>query len=163
MASAAYLEVSISAQSISAWNRRNDLIGKYPVSTASNGIGQQNGSFRTPIGQHVVRAKIGQGVPLNTVFRGRRPTGEIYSEALRRSEPERDWILTRILWLSGREIGINRLGNVDTMRRFIYIHGAPDKYEMGIPRSRGCIQMRNKSLLEIFDMTPVGTPVYIHA
>ena len=160
---AASLEVDIGTQSLSAWNRERTLIERYPVSTAANGTGQQKDSLRTPLGHHVVRARIGQGMPRNMVFRGRRPTGEIYSEALGRSEPGRDWILTRILWLSGLQIGINRLGSVDTMQRFIYIHGAPDEYRMGIPRSRGCIQMRNPDLLEIFDMTPVGTPVYIHA
>jgi lipoprotein-anchoring transpeptidase ErfK/SrfK len=108
-----------------------------------------------------VRAKIGTGCPVNTVFKGRRPTGEIYSPALRREHPGRDWILTRILWLSGRQRGFNRLGDVDTMRRFIYIHGAPDDDEMGVPGSHGCIKMRNGDVVELFDLVTAGTPLDI--
>ena len=108
-----------------------------------------------------MRAKIGAGQPLNTVFVERRPTGEIYTPQLAARCPDRDWILTRILWLSGREPGFNRLGRVDTMRRCIYIHGSPDSTEMGKPGSIGCIRMRNRDIVELFDLTPVGTPVEI--
>ena len=131
------------------------------VSTAANGAGEAMGSGCTPRGAHVVRAKIGAGCAPNTVFVGRRPTGEIYTPELGRQFPERDWILTRILWLSGREAGRNRLGNVDTMRRYIYIHGTPDDTPMGVPGSHGCIRMRNAELLELFERVPAGTPVYI--
>jgi lipoprotein-anchoring transpeptidase ErfK/SrfK len=95
------------------------------------------------------------------VFVGRRPTGEIWSEALTREHPERDWILTRILWLSGLEKGFNRLGDVDTMRRYIYIHGMPDSEPCGVPASIGCIRMRNADIIELFDRVAVGTPVII--
>lgn len=131
------------------------------VSTSKYGAGERNGSFRTPRGRHIVRAKIGAGAPLGAVFRARRPTGEIYSPALAAEHPERDWVLTRILWLSGTEIGRNRLGEVDTMRRYIYIHGAPDEAPMGVPSSIGCIRMRNAEIVELFDLVPVGTPVEI--
>lgn len=133
----------------------------YLVSTSKHGAGERNGSFRTPRGRHIVRAKIGGGAPLGAVFRARRPTGEIYSPALAAEHPERDWVLTRILWLSGTEIGRNRLGEVDTMRRYIYIHGAPDEAPMGVPGSIGCIRMRNAEIVELFDLVPVGTPVEI--
>jgi lipoprotein-anchoring transpeptidase ErfK/SrfK len=133
----------------------------YAVSTSKHGAGEVRGSFKTPRGRHVVRAKIGGGAPLNAVFRGRRPTGEIYSEALARANPDRDWILTRILWLSGTEIGRNRLGAVDTMRRYIYIHGAPDTEPLGIPSSIGCIRMANRDIVELFDLVPAGTIVDI--
>lgn len=119
-------------------------------------------SYCTPLGKHRVRAKIGAGEPVNTVFRGRRPTGEIYQCGMRESEPGRDWILTRILWLSGLEAGFNRLGDVDTMRRYIYIHGCPDEVMLGHPGSRGCIRMRNSDVVELFDATPIDTPVLIH-
>jgi lipoprotein-anchoring transpeptidase ErfK/SrfK len=109
----------------------------------------------------VVRANIGNGQPVNTVFVRRRPTGEIYTPALGERYPERDWILTRILWLSGCEPGFNRLGEVDTMQRFIYIHGSPDSVDMGKPGSIGCIRMRNDDLLELFDLVVPGTPVEI--
>lgn len=133
----------------------------YSVSTALKGAGEQKGSEQTPRGRHVIRAKIGDGVPLRAVFRGRRPTGEVWSEDLSASHPGRDWILTRILWLSGCEPGLNRLGTVDTMQRYIYIHGTPDTEPMGTPLSHGCIRMRNEDLVELFDWAPVGCPVEI--
>lgn len=133
----------------------------YPVSTSRYGPGEEEGSFRTPRGRHVVRAKIGAGAPLGAVFEGRRPTGEIYSARLAAANPGRDWILTRILWLSGAERGRNRLGPVDTMRRYIYIHGVPDTAPMGVPASRGCIRMRNADIVELFERVTPGTVVDI--
>jgi len=134
---------------------------RYPVSTARNGLGETNGSFCTPRGRHIVRAKIGAGQPLGAVFVRRRPTGEIWSPELHAKYPGRDWMLTRILWLSGCEVGRNRLGEVDTMRRMIYIHGAPDSAEMGKPGSHGCIRMRNQDVAELFNLVPPYTPVEI--
>jgi len=136
-------------------------IRRYPVSTSKNGVGEKYGSFCTPRGRHIVRAKVGAGAPVNTVFVKRRPTGEIYDAELGRRFPERDWMLTRLLWLSGCEPGFNRLGDVDTMRRYIYIHGSPDSAVMGQPGSIGCIRMRNRDLLELFDLVEPGTPVEI--
>lgn len=155
------LEVDIGKQILRV--REGEVIeSEYPVSTARNGPGELQDSEQTPRGWHVVRARIGAGQPVNTVFRGRRPTGEIYSPALREAQPERDWILTRILWLSGLEPGRNRLGEVDTMRRFIYIHGCPDEDELGVPGSHGCIKMRNMDVMELFERVQVGTRVFIH-
>jgi len=133
----------------------------YSVSTAKNGPGEKNGSFCTPRGKHIVRAKIGAGQPLGTVFVRRRPTGEIWTPELHAKYPGRDWMLTRILWLSGCEAGRNRLGEVDTMRRMIYIHGAPDSVELGKPGSHGCIRMRNQDVAELFKLVPPYTPVEI--
>ena len=133
----------------------------YPVSTSGNGAGELDGSGCTPRGAHVVRARIGAGAQPGTVFVGRRPTGEICTPELYKKEPERDWILTRILWLSGTEPGRNRLGKVDTMRRYIYVHGCPDAVAVGEPGSHGCIRMRNLDLIELFDCVPAGTPVVI--
>jgi lipoprotein-anchoring transpeptidase ErfK/SrfK len=133
----------------------------YPVSTSKNGLGEKNGSFCTPRGRHIVRAKIGAGQPVNTVFVRRRPSGEIWSPALDANHPGRDWMLTRLLWLSGCEPGFNRLGEVDTMRRYIYIHGSPDRAEMGKPGSIGCIRMRNSDIVELFDLVPPYTSVEI--
>jgi len=115
-------------------------------------VGEQNGSYCTPRGRHIIRAKIGAGQAINTVFVERRPTGEIYSPELAARFPGRDWILTRILWLSGCEPGFNRMGQVDTMRRCIYIHGSPDSAEMGMPGSIGCVRMRNHDIVELFDL-----------
>ena len=133
----------------------------YAISTSKNGAGERAGSYQTPRGAHLIRAKIGAGAPLGAVFRGRRPTGEIYSEDLARAQPGRDWILTRILWLSGLEVGRNRLGDVDTMRRYIYIHGTPDSTPLGVPGSIGCVRMRNAAIVELFDLVPAGTRVEI--
>ena len=123
----------------------------WSVSTALNGSGNQKGSGCTPLGQHKVKLKIGESAPINSVFVGRRWTGEVYSEELAKQYPERDWILTRIIWLHGLESGVNRGGSVDTLSRFIYIHGTPDSEPMGEPKSHGCIRMRNRDLIELFD------------
>ncbi len=155
------LSVSLAAQELTVL-RRGEPWRRYPVSTSKHGAGEVRGSYQTPRGRHLIRAKIGAGAPLDSVFRGRRPTGEIYSAALAREFPDRDWILTRILWLSGTEVGRNRLGNVDTMRRYIYIHGTPDTEELGIPGSIGCIRMGNRDIVELFDLVPVGTIVDIN-
>jgi len=155
------IRINISTQQIDLIDDTGSIFKRYSISTSENGVGEQSGSYCTPRGSHIVRAKIGAGRPLNTVFVERRPTGEVYSPELARSFPKRDWILTRILWLSGCEPGYNRLGKVDTMRRAIYIHGSPDSAEMGKPGSRGCIRMRNEDLVELFDLVPVRTPVEI--
>ncbi len=155
------IEISIPEQALTLLAEGESGPTRYAVSTSRHGPGEQNGSFCTPRGRHVIRAKIGAGQPLNTVFIRRRSTGEIWTPALAAAHPGRDWILTRILWLSGREPGFNRLGKVDSMRRFIYIHGSPDSVGMGKPGSIGCIRMRNRDLLELFDRVPVGTEVEI--
>lgn len=155
------LALDIPTQWMHLYDDREVLIRRYHVSTARNGSGEQRGSYRTPRGRHVIRARIGAGMPANTVFVRRRPTGECWSPELAASHPGRDWILTRILWLSGCEPGFNRLGEVDTMRRFIYLHGSPDTAEMGVPGSIGCVRMRNRDIIELFDLVPAGTPVDI--
>ena len=137
------------------------VVARYPVSTACNGPGEQRDSGCTPRGRHRIRLRIGDGCPANTVFVGRRPTGEIYSAELAAQEPDRDWILTRILWLTGTEPGRNRGSGVDTLRRYIYIHGCPDSEPIGVPRSHGCIRMRSAHLVELFDLTPAGALVEI--
>ena len=137
------------------------LIKTYRIATAKNGAGEKFGSECTPRGTHIIRAKIGDGAEENAVFVGRRPTGEIYTSQLKQNNPKRDWILTRIMWLSGKEPSVNRLGNVDTMRRYVYIHGCPAEDEMGIPSSHGCVKMRNQDVIELFNLIPVYTVVHI--
>jgi lipoprotein-anchoring transpeptidase ErfK/SrfK len=156
-----FLDISVSAQTLSVIENGKAL-QTYPVSTAKNGAGEQRGSECTPRGWHAVRAKIGAGQPLYSVFIGRRATGEIYNVDLGRNYPRRDWILTRILWLGGLEPGKNRYGNVDTAWRYIYIHGCPDELIQGKPESHGCIRMRNVDVLELFDRVAAGVRVYIH-
>ena len=155
------INVHIATQQLELLDDTGKLLRRYAVSTATNGTGEVSGSCCTPRGKHIIRAKIGAGQPENTVFVRRRPTGEIYTPELGAQFPERDWILTRILWLSGCEIGFNRLGESDTMRRYIYIHGTPDSMQIGAPGSHGCIRMRNADLVELFDLVPAGTAVEI--
>ena len=155
------ISIDIGKQQLDLVDDAGALVRRYSISSAKNGAGEKNGSYCTPRGRHVVRAKIGAGQALNTVFVERRPTGEVYSPELAARFPGRDWILTRILWLSGREPGFNRLGDVDTMRRAIYIHGSPDSAEMGKPGSHGCIRMRNRDIVELFDLVPILTLVEI--
>lgn len=156
------IEISIQQQALTLFDDFGGVKAKYSISTAANGIGCEKDSGCTPLGEHIVRAKIGAGAQANAVFVGRRPTGEICTPELMETFPTRDWILTRILWLSGKEVGKNRLGNVDTMQRYIYIHGTPDTTDMDKIGSHGCIRMRNGDVIELFDLVAVGTPVYIH-
>ncbi|HSD41025.1 MAG TPA: L,D-transpeptidase [Burkholderiales bacterium] len=157
------IRISIPAQTLALLDDGGRTLRSYAVSTARNGPGELRGSHCTPRGRHIVRAKIGAGAAPNTVFVGRRPTGELWSPELAAEHPGRDWILTRILWLSGCEPGFNRLGDVDTMRRYIYIHGSPDALPMGVPGSIGCVRMRNADIIELFDLVPPRTPVEIVA
>lgn len=157
------IEILISRQELHLFDNQGAVIARYPVSTAANGVGCEKNSGCTPLGSHIIRAKIGEGAVANTVFVGRRPTGEICTPELMGQFPNRDWILTRILWLSGTEVGKNRLGNVDTMQRFIYIHGTPDSTDMSVIGSHGCVRMRNADIIQLFDRVPVGTTVAISA
>jgi hypothetical protein len=156
------LRIDIATQQLICYQA--DLeVNRYWVSTAKNGPGEICGSGCTPRGLHSIRLKIGTDCPENTVFVGRRPTGEYYSDRLAAQEPQRDWILTRILWLTGRESGFNRGGQVDTLRRYIYIHGTPNREPMGVALSHGCIRMHNQDLIPLFDWAVLGTPVEIVA
>ncbi len=155
------IEISLSKQALALEDEQGREIWRYPVSTSRNGAGELRGSFCTPRGRHIIRAKIGAGQPTNTVFVRRRPTGEIWTPELGAKFPGRDWILTRILWLSGCEPGFNRLGQVDTMQRYIYIHGSPDSIPMGQPGSIGCVRMANNDLLDLFELVSPGTGVEI--
>ena len=154
------IRVSIDEQRLQLLER-GEVVMDVAVATAANGPGEVMHSECTPRGRHRVRARIGDGCPENTVFVGRRPTGEIYSPALKAAHPGRDWMLTRILWLCGEEAGRNRLGQVDSMRRYIYIPGCPDEDPMGVPSSHGCVKMRNREVIVLFDGVPAGTPVII--
>ncbi len=154
------IEISVTEQKLIL--KDDAYIHSFSVSTALNGTGQANGSGCTPLGRHKIRIKIGNDCPLNTVFIGRRPTGEIFNPQLAVQYPQRDWILTRIIWLTGCEPGFNRGGNQDTLRRFIYIHGTPDSEPMGKPLSHGCIRMRNEDIARLFELVETGMPVFIN-
>lgn len=156
-----YLNINIASQQLQLIANGHS-VARYPVSTAKNGAGQQRGSECTPTGWHRICAKIGDGEPLNAVFIARQFTGEIYSPQLAADHPERDWILTRILWLDGLEDGKNRGGEVDSKSRYIYIHGCPDELMRGVPESHGCVRMRNADVRALFNQVEVEMPVYIH-
>ena len=155
------LEIGLGTQELVLKDAAGARMRHYSISTSKFGAGEQNGSFCTPRGAHVIRARIGAGQPQNAVFVRRRPTGEIWTPELHARFPGRDWILTRILWLCGREPGKNRWGAVDTMRRYIYIHGTHEFAELGKPGSIGCVRMGNRDIVELFDLVPAGTPVEI--
>ena len=155
-----HIEVNISTQTLTLFEGK-DVIKQYTISTAKNGPGEKMDSECTPRGKHTIRAKIGAGCAANTVLVGREPTGELYHSELREQFPDRDWILTRILWLSGCEAGRNKGGDVDSYDRYIYIHGGPDDVAMGIPGSRGCVRMRNDDMIELFDLVEIETGVNI--
>ncbi|BAN69078.1 L,D-transpeptidase [endosymbiont of unidentified scaly snail isolate Monju] len=157
-----HIDIDLSTQTLRLLEGEQELV-RYTVSTARNGAGQCQGSECTPLGRHRIRLKIGAGCPPGTVFVARRPTGEVWTSELARAHPERDWILTRILWLTGCEPGYNRGGECDSLRRFIYIHGTPDDQPMGEPCSHGCVRMRNTDIIELFDCVERGTEVLIHA
>ena len=155
-----HIEVNISKQTLSLFEG-DDVIKQYTISTAKNGPGEQMDSECTPRGKHLIREKIGADCEANTVFVGREPTGELYNPELREQFPDRDWILTRILWLSGCEAGKNKGGTVDSHDRYIYIHGGPDDVAMGVPGSRGCVRLRNDDMIELFDLVEIETGVNI--
>lgn len=154
------LVVSIADQKLYGF-KQGKLVLTMPVSTSFKGTGELQNSNCTPLGKHYIRAKIGADLPINAVLLGRRWTGETWSPELAQQHPNRDWILTRILWLSGCELGFNRLGNVDTFRRYIYLHGTPDTEPMCIPLSHGCIRLRNTDIIKLFELVPIHCPVEI--
>jgi lipoprotein-anchoring transpeptidase ErfK/SrfK len=156
-----HINISIAEQTLTVLDGDGELLAQFPVSTAANGVGCEKDSGCTPLGAHIIRAKIGEGAAANAVFVGRRATGEICTPELMAQYPDRDWILTRILWLSGQEVGTNRLANVDTMQRYIYIHGTPDITDMTVAGSHGCVRMRNADMITLYDLVPVGTSVQI--
>lgn len=159
-----FIKIDIKKQTLIFYQDKN-LVKKYPISSAKNGTGQQQNSGCTPLGKHQICAKFGKDLPINSVFIAREFTGEIYNQALAKKFPDRDWILSRILWLEGCEERFNRgendIGCCDSRLRFIYIHGTPDSEPMGIPLSHGCIRMKNTDVIALFDMVEVGTKVAI--
>jgi len=159
-----HIEISLAAQQLYLYqtsDEGNILLGRFPISTARNGAGELEGSFCTPRGAHRIAQKIGEDAPLFAVFKARVATGEIWTPELEATEPGRDWILSRILWLDGLEAGKNQGGNVDSHNRYIYIHGTNEEDQIGRPISHGCIRMRNADVVSLFDQVPVETRVNI--
>lgn len=154
------IKIDANAQSLTTFEDDKSIY-TYTISTGKNGLGEQNGSGCTPRGWHQIHSIIGLDAEMNSVFVGREFTGEIYTEALHRQNPDRDWILTRIIRLDGLEIGRNKGGDVDSLLRYIYIHGTPKNTKLGVPGSKGCIRMRNEDICELCKWAVVGTKVLI--
>lgn len=159
-----HIDVSLAAQQLYLYQNSDTgdiLLGHFPVSTARNGAGELADSFCTPRGAHRIAQKIGEDAPLFTVFKARVATGEIWTPELEATDPGRDWILSRILWLDGLEPGKNQGNNVDSHARYIYIHGTNEEDQIGRPVSHGCIRMRNTDVVALFDQVSVDTRVNI--
>ena len=156
-----FIDIDLSSQRLEL-RKDGEALLSVAISSAVNGPGELLDSHCTPRGWHEVCEKFGDDCEVNTVFVGRRPTGEVYDRALGAANPGRDWMLTRILWLSGIEPGRNQGGNVDTKNRYIYLHGCPDEAEMGVPGSIGCIRMQNRDVVALYDRVPIRTRVHIH-
>lgn len=154
------ISISIVNQEMSCFEQ-DRCINIYPVSTGKNGVGELKNSECTPRGWHKVHAVIGNEQQVNSIFVGRQWTGEIYSDEFALSNPNRDWILTRIIQLDGLEPGRNQGGDVDTLQRYIYIHGTPDSTTLGKPGSRGCVRMKNSAIIELAQWLDQDTLVYI--
>lgn len=141
-------------------HRKTGVVCVYPISTASKGIGNQENSFQTPLGRHRIYAKIGEGLPSYTYFESRKPKG-IFKQKM--CKKKSDWILSRILWLEGLQVGVNKRGNVDTKNRYIYIHGTNEESKIGLPVSHGCIRMQNDDVIDLFARVQCGEQVIIKA
>ena len=156
------IHISIGHQQLALYTHEC-LVQSWPVSTARNGTGNQNNSFKTPAGVHRISEMIGDGVEPGTVFKGRVATGQRTNPDTRSSATDEDLITSRILWLEGMEPGINQGGEVDSHERYIYIHGTADEARIGQPVSHGCIRMTNADVVALFDQVKPGTLVVIQA
>ena len=155
------INISVSSQKLSLF-QEGELISSYKVSTALKGVGQEKNTNKTPLGNHIIRAMIGRNLPIYAVIKARRFTNQIWTKELDSSSTTVDLILSRVIWLSGKDLGRNRLGNVDTMQRYIYIHGTNEEHLLGTPSSHGCIRMSNEDVIELFDLVSVGDIVEIN-
>ncbi len=161
-----YIIVKLDQQRLLCFDHNGKALCDYPVSTSSLGAGNQNGSFKTPLGEHSIAQKIGAGCAINEVFVGRKALGELnVLRAANEALPE-DLITSRILWLQGEEPGLNKGINnkgegVDSYLRYIYIHGTAHENKIGQPASHGCVRMRNKDVIELFDLVNEGCKVIL--
>ncbi len=160
-----FIYVSVKKQKLFLFKGKK-LVSEYPVSTAKNGVGSEDGSFKTPLGFHKIAKKIGDGLPFGAVLKGRVFTGVVADIEKEAKSTGKDYVTTRIMWLEGLEEGKNRGKNsegksVDSFKRYIYIHGTHEEGLIGSPASHGCIRMKNKDVIELFDKVKKGTIVFI--
>ena len=162
-----YIIVNIDQQRLFCLDHDKNKISDYPISTSSFGLGNKNGSYQTPLGVHSIAQKIGDGCSINEVFVGREPLGVLDELITSGVGLPGDIVSSRILWLKGEEPGVNSGNNnqgelVDSYQRYIYIHGTSEEDKIGKPASHGCVRMKNKDVIELFDMVDVGCKVIIN-
>lgn len=155
------IKINVAKQQLKLFDEEGDLLQQYSVSTSKNGTGNQNGSEQTPLGLHRIKDKLGGAMPVNEVFIGRLPHGNLDECIERGVDLPDDVIMSRIMWLEGMEPGRNRGGYVDTYQRYIYIHGTNHEESIGTPTSIGCIRMRNQDIVDLFRQVEVGSEVLI--
>ena len=139
------------------------LEASFPVSSSKYGEGSKENSFKTPLGEHIIKEMIGEGAKINTIFTSRINTtrpAKVINEA---EDSKSDYVTSRIMWLDGLEDGQNKGGNVDSYKRYIYIHGTHEEGLIGLKASHGCIRMFNEDVIELFNMVKIGTKVLIQA
>jgi lipoprotein-anchoring transpeptidase ErfK/SrfK len=157
----ASIRINIGKQKLYLLNEQGDTEREYPVSTSRYGVGNENGSEKTPLGLHRIKDKIGGSMPINMVMVGREPVGLLDDCINEGIELPDDVITSRIMWLEGMEPGKNKGGYVDTYNRYIYIHGTSDENKIGTPASIGCIRMLNEDVIELYRLVKIGTEVLI--
>lgn len=156
-----HIIIKVNQQKLYCCDAQDEVLFEYPVSTASLGVGNQNGSFKTPLGKHIIAQKIGADCAVNEVFIGRVPQG-VFEELQAEEKLLTDDVITsRILWLRGIEPGVNSGEGIDSYLRYIYIHGTTEEDKIGSPASHGCVRMRNKDVIELFNRVDEGCSVLI--
>jgi lipoprotein-anchoring transpeptidase ErfK/SrfK len=161
-AESAHIEVDISEQRL--YLIENSLVkASYPISTSKYGEGSIENSFKTPLGKHSIKEMIGDEAEINTIFTSRINTKRSATIIDQFQDTDNDYVTSRIMWLDGEEDGLNKGGNVDSFRRYIYIHGTHEEGLIGTKASHGCIRMFNYDVIELFNLVNIGTKVLIRA
>ena len=161
-AESTHIEVDISEQRL--YLIKNNLIkASYPISTSKYGEGSIENSFKTPLGKHSIKEMIGAEAEINTIFTSRINTKRYATIINQFEDTDNDYVTSRIIWLDGEEEGFNKGGNVDSFRRYIYIHGTHEEGLIGTKASHGCIRMFNYDVIELFNLVNIGTKVLIRA
>ena len=161
-AESAHIEIDISEQRL--YLIENSLIkASYPISTSKYGEGSIENSFKTPLGKHSIKEMIGEEAEINTIFTSRINTKRSATIIDQFEDTDNDYVTSRIMWLDGEEDGLNKGGNVDSFRRYIYIHGTHEEGLIGTKASHGCIRMFNYDVIELFNLVNIGTKVLIRA
>jgi lipoprotein-anchoring transpeptidase ErfK/SrfK len=155
------IKINVKKQQLTLLDEEGNILQQYPVSTSKYGTGNQSGSEKTPLGLHRIKDKLGGAMPVNEVFIGRIPHGNLDECKERGVDLPDDVIMSRVMWLEGMEPGRNQGGYVDTYQRYIYIHGTNHEESIGTPSSIGCIRMRNQDVVDLYRLVDIGSEVLI--